>query len=85
MFKGFLQSEITIKDLEEADYFLGIQITHTARGISISQQKFIKDILHEGNLMDVSVWDTPLPTACKFSRTSGTLLQNPSKYRRVVG
>lgn len=43
--KHFLHKEFTIKDLGEADYFLGIQIQPTPQGVAICQQKFFQDIL----------------------------------------
>lgn len=43
--KQFLHSDFTIKDLDEADFFLWIQLTKTDKGLAISQQKYIQDIL----------------------------------------
>lgn len=83
--KDFLHSEFTIENLGEADFFLGIQILPTAQGIVVSQQNYILDILQETNLMDAKPSDTPFPTCCKISKNDGTLLVNPSKYKRLVG
>lgn len=43
----FLTSHFKIKDLGPLNFFLGIQVTRSADGIFINQQKYIADILKE--------------------------------------
>lgn len=83
--KEFIDREFTIKDLGEADFFLGIQLVHTNGGIWISQQIYITDILQEASMLGAKLVDTLLPTGCKLTQLGGTTLSNPSKYRRLVG
>lgn len=83
--KAFLNSEFSIKDLGEADFFLGIQIHQSEKVIDISQHKYIQGILLECNLMNAKSYDTSFPTAYKISKTDGVPLSNPSKYRRLIG
>lgn len=36
-------------------------------------------------MLEVKLVDTPFPTACKITKIDETKLQNPSKYRRLIG
>lgn len=67
-------------------YLLGIEVTHTAEGIMICQQKFAKELLSEAEI-DTSqqVSCTPLPVHLKISSTDGDLLSKPDVYRSIVG
>ncbi|XP_051147532.1 uncharacterized mitochondrial protein AtMg00810-like [Andrographis paniculata] len=77
--------EFTIKNLGESDLFLGIQITNTPAGPSVSQQKFIDDILDEAGLRDATPCATPFTIGCKLQHDKGDPLPNPENYRRIVG
>lgn len=83
--KQFLNTEFTIRDLGEVDYFLSIQLIHTKDGVGVSQRKYIRDILQETNMLDAKPVDTPFVTVCKITKTEGKELSNLSKYKRLVG
>lgn len=42
-----LAEEFEIKTLKKLKYFLGIEVAHSKKGIFISQQKYIIDLLQE--------------------------------------
>lgn len=45
--KGFLGQEFEIKDLGNFKYFLGMEIARSKIGISVSQRKYVLDLLKE--------------------------------------
>nr|GEW08561.1 hypothetical protein [Tanacetum cinerariifolium] len=57
--KKFLSSRFLMKDMEEADVFLGIKITSENKGIVITQSHYIKKILKKFNREDCSPVSTP--------------------------
>ena len=85
--KSALHSAFSIKDLGEAKYYLGLEISRTDEGILLSQRKFILDMLETSNLLDSKPLFIPLDQHLKLydNEKSGTLIQNPSLYRSLVG
>lgn len=83
--KMILHQAFTIKDLQEAKYFLGMEIIRSEAGTSLNQRKYILDILSSTGLIGCKPVATPLPTGLTLSRKLGTILPDPEKYRRLVG
>lgn len=83
--KNFLHGEFTIKDLGEADYFLGIQILHANEGIWISQQKYICDILQETNMAEAKPIDTPFLQGAKSCNLKALLYQILTNIGGLLG
>ncbi|KAK4401992.1 Retrovirus-related Pol polyprotein from transposon RE1 [Sesamum angolense] len=54
-------------------------------GTSITQHKYIEDIIADTGMGDAKVTLTPLPPGLKFSVDEGILLPEPSWYRILVG
>lgn len=40
-----LRDDFAVKDLGPLSYFLGIQVSHTSKGLFLSQKKYISDLL----------------------------------------
>ncbi|KAL0448951.1 UNVERIFIED_CONTAM: Retrovirus-related Pol polyprotein from transposon RE1 [Sesamum latifolium] len=59
--KTCLDSLFTIKDLGLARYFLGLQIARSSSGTSLTQTKYVNDILQDIGLMNANAATTPLP------------------------
>lgn len=83
--KNFLDHEFTIKNLGEADLFLGMEIQQSEIGFQVSQTKYILDILQEYNMMDSNPSATLMAVGCKLNSTDGEVLGKPEHYRRLVG
>lgn len=82
--KKYLHGLFTIKDMGEANYFLGVEVARNATGITISQTKYARDILLDIGLMDAKPARTPLPSNFDLD-AKGTELEEPEKYRRIIG
>lgn len=80
-----MKPSITIKDLGEAKYFLGMEIVRSESGTSLNQRKYILDILQTASLLGCKPVSTPLPPGLTLSKTGGTLLSDLEQYRRLVG
>ncbi|KAL0454596.1 UNVERIFIED_CONTAM: hypothetical protein Slati_0798800 [Sesamum latifolium] len=83
--KRFLHSAFTIKDLGPAKYFLSLEIARSAAGLSVTQHKYIRDIILDTGLQDFKPAHTPLPMGLKLSVQDAAPLPDPEPYRRLVG
>ncbi|KAL0442235.1 UNVERIFIED_CONTAM: Retrovirus-related Pol polyprotein from transposon RE1 [Sesamum radiatum] len=83
--KNFLDGPFTIKDLGLSKYFLGLEIAHSTSGKSITQHKFIRDIIQDTGLLDAKPASSPPPAGLKLSTHNSIPLSNPEPLRRLVG
>ncbi|XP_039158552.1 uncharacterized mitochondrial protein AtMg00810-like [Eucalyptus grandis] len=94
-FKEYLYSTFHIKDLGPPKYFLGIEIARTDKEISLSQRKFVLEIISEAGLSGCRPVVIPIEHNIKLmtheydlhSSTSNKdpLLRDSSGYQRLVG
>jgi hypothetical protein len=82
--KQFLHSHCRNKYLGDLKYFLGIEVSRSKKGISISQRKYTMEILKDGGFLGAKPVSFPMEQNMKLS-DSGELLKDPSQYRRLVG
>ncbi|KAG7570487.1 Integrase catalytic core [Arabidopsis thaliana x Arabidopsis arenosa] len=75
----------SIKDPTDLHFFLGIEVTRTAKGMHLMQRRYVTDLLTRHNMLDAKPVTTPLPTAPKLTLTSGDPLEDASPYRSLVG
>ncbi|KAK8946453.1 hypothetical protein KSP39_PZI007004 [Platanthera zijinensis] len=80
-----LRSQFEMKDMGPLRYFLGLEISRSKRGILVSQQKYISDILSVAALTDNRTVDTPIELNLKLLPTGGEPLPDVSRYRQLVG
>ena len=78
--KQFLYSHFWIKDLGNLKYFLGIEVSRSKKGISISQRKYTLEIPQDGRLLGSKPMNFPMEKNVKLL-DSGELLKDPSQYR----
>ena len=83
--KQHLFSHFQIKDLGKLKYFLGREIPRSNSGIVISQRKYTLDILAGTSVLDCKLVDTPMDPNVKLVLGQGESLQDPGRYRRLVG
>ncbi|KAK4397872.1 Retrovirus-related Pol polyprotein from transposon RE2 [Sesamum angolense] len=75
--KRFLDHTFTIKDLGYTIYFLGLELARTSHGTTVTQHKYLQDILSDVGLQDCMPTATPLHPGIKFSHNEGPLYPEP--------
>lgn len=80
-----LAERFSMKDPEDLNYFLGIEAHRTAKGLHLSQRKYIHDLLHRHGMTDVKPVSTPMASTPKLTLSTGHSLAEPKTYRRLVG
>ncbi|KAL2236583.1 UNVERIFIED_CONTAM: Retrovirus-related Pol polyprotein from transposon RE1 [Sesamum indicum] len=83
--KDYLHSLFTIKNLGYAKYFLGLEFARSSHGLLVTQHKYLTDIIADAHLQDAKIASTPLPSDFNLTDDAGSLLSDPSLYRRLVG
>nr|KYP57022.1 Retrovirus-related Pol polyprotein from transposon TNT 1-94 [Cajanus cajan] len=80
-----LDQTFKIKDLGDLKFFLGLEVARNASGIHLSQRKYVLDILSDNGMLASRPASTPMDSGTRLHASSGTLLSDPSTYRRLIG
>lgn len=81
-----LNSNFSLKQLGQLDYFLGIEVHHTPTGsVLLTQSKYICDLLHKTDMAEAKPISSPMVTNLRLSKNGDDLLSDPTMYRSVVG
>ncbi|RVX13579.1 Retrovirus-related Pol polyprotein from transposon RE2 [Vitis vinifera] len=83
--KQYLFTHFQTKDLGKLKYFLGIEIAQSNSGVVLSQRKYVLDILEETGMLDCKLVDTPMDPNVKLISGQREPLEDPGRYRRLVG
>jgi hypothetical protein len=83
--KTRLSDQFLMSDLGPLRYFLGIEISSTPEGFFLSQEKYIQDLLNRASLTDHWIADTPMELNVHLTPTDGEPLEDPTRYRHIVG
>ena len=65
-FSSLMGKEFEMSIMGELTFFLGLQIKQSSNGISICQEKYIKELLKKFNMFDSKPIDTPMGTNSKM-------------------
>ena len=76
-----LNSEFKIQHLGSVHYFLGIEVTQTAKGLMLSQHKYTLDIIQRAGMSSCKAVDTPASSSSKLLLTSDAAYSDPTRYR----
>jgi hypothetical protein len=74
-----------MKDLGPLHYFLGIQVECTATGFFFLQERYAEDLLERVGMHNCRPATTLVDTKSKTSVSIGTLADDASHYRSIVG
>nr|KYP52900.1 Retrovirus-related Pol polyprotein from transposon TNT 1-94 [Cajanus cajan] len=80
-----LAKEFEIKTLGKLKYFLGIEVAHSKKGIFISQQKYITDLLKETGKTACKPASTPIDPNLKLGNAEEDTAVDKEGYQRLVG
>ncbi|KAG7572644.1 Reverse transcriptase RNA-dependent DNA polymerase [Arabidopsis suecica] len=80
-----LGKRFSLKDQGDINYFLGIEVTRTSKGIHLMQRKYISDLLTKTNMLEAKPVSTPMQAYPKLTLNSGSALDDASEFRMIVG
>jgi hypothetical protein len=80
-----LSKVFELKDMGTLSYFLGLQITRSSKGLTLTQTKYATDLLTKHNMLQCSPCKTPCVPNVRLSSTSGEPLTDIHAYRSLVG
>jgi len=81
----YLSDQFHMKDLGQLSYFLGLEVLHIAEGIFLCQRKYVKDLLKETKIDNSKPFKVPLMPNLKLYAHLGQPLEDPNRFRRLVG
>jgi hypothetical protein len=80
-----LQSDFSLKDFGDLNYFLGIQAVRSPKGLHLRQSKYVIDLLNRVHLADSKPYRVPCIAGSKMSKFDDEALPDPTKFHHVVG
>ncbi|KAK2999762.1 hypothetical protein RJ639_024294 [Escallonia herrerae] len=83
--KYFHDQNFLMKDLGVLSYFLGLEISSSVDGYTLSQAKYASDLLSCAGLTDRKTAPTPLEPNVKLTHFDGSPLPDVTLYRQLVG
>jgi hypothetical protein len=83
--KQQLGEQFQMSDLGPLSYFLGIEVLHSSKGYYLSQSKYIRDLIARSGITDSRTVATPMDLHLQLRPTEGAPLEDPSRYRHIVG
>lgn len=63
--------------MDNLEYFLGIEVSRSPRGMLLTQTKYINDLLNRNNMDDAKPVSTPMCDGVSLSLHDGIALSNP--------
>ncbi|PRQ37607.1 putative RNA-directed DNA polymerase [Rosa chinensis] len=81
----YLSKEFEMKDLGQLKYFLGIEVARSKKGISLSQRKYVLDLLTETGMLDCSPIETPIEMNHRLAIYPDQIPTDKGRYQRLVG
>ena len=84
--KNVLSSEWEVTNLGEPHKIIGIEVTCTDNFISISQQKYIENLLHKENMQDANPTAVPMDPNIKLApNPDNNKLNCSNSYAKLLG
>ena len=84
--KDVLSSEWEVTNLGELHKIVGIEVTHTNNSISISQQKYIENLLRKEYMQDANPATIPMDPNIKLTpNLDNNELNHSNSYAKLLG
>lgn len=80
-----LAKKISLKDLRNLSYFLGVEVLLSKNGLLLFQYKYIYDLLEKTNMLNANKVLTPMSPNHVPSLQDGTSLSDATTYCSIVG
>ena len=80
-----LNETLHMKDLDPLNYFLGLEVHQSTKGIVLNQHKYTIDLIDLASLAASAPVDTPVKLNVKLCQEDGNLLPDPTACRQLVG
>jgi hypothetical protein len=84
-FASSMESKFEMSMIGELSFFLGLQITQRSKGMFISQEKYLREMLKIFQMEDSKPVGTPMVTGCKLSKDDDSPDVDQSSYRSMIG
>ena len=81
----YLSAEFEMKDLGQLKYFLGIEVARSKQGISLSQHKYLLDLLSETGMLAYKPVETPIQINHRLGILPDQIPTDIGRYQRLVG
>lgn len=82
--KHILHNNFGIKDITKLEYFIGIEVEQSHKGIFIFQRKYCLDILTNTRMLRCKPTSNPMDYNIILQKEDGIPLTNVSDYRRLI-
>ena len=83
-FAQSMQNEFEMSMLGELNFFLGLQISKSDKGIFISQPQYINEMLKQFQMYDCKLVGTPMVTRCKLRNIDDSKNVEKKIYRSMM-
>jgi hypothetical protein len=80
-----LSHDFPIKDLGNLNFFLGVEVIRQAKGLLLSQQRYISDLLHRTKMTHAKPVHSPMSSSTSLSKFRGPSFSDKTLYRSIVG
>jgi hypothetical protein len=80
-----MHNELEMSMLGELSFFLGLHISQSNKGISISQMKYIKYIIKRFKMEHCKLVSTSMIIGCKHTKDDEFMEACPKFYRYMIG
>jgi hypothetical protein len=83
-FSSSMQYEFEISMIGELPFFLGLQITQRSKGIFLSQEKYLREMLKRFQMEDSKPMITPMVIGCKLRKNDDSPDVDKISYRSMI-
>ena len=84
-FITLLSQQFAVKDLSELHYFLRVQVIRNSKGMFLTQQKYVHDLIHKFHMYTAKSVRISSLSKTSLTLNDGKLLVDPTEYKSMVG